>query len=186
MMLQTIYMIHIRDLNTIAISSILLSFISIITTIISMSSTKKILDSSGYAIVEFEIKGPSIMKKISQCRNRISRIQKQLSICLGLPNQRLIEIMRPEIIPNGLRVRAIIQVNRVSNTDYQQLLNEAYHNGQFRQILHSSWSLGNDFCISGIDFTVKESKNTMNIQMNTNVQHTKPQQNEGNSLRCLK
>ena len=175
MILQTIYMIEIGNLQPIPISSLIFSFISIITTIISMRSTKNILDSSGFAIIQFDVTGPSILVKAKKYMTRTAKIRQNLALFLGLPDKRFIEMLRPENIPNGLRVRAIIHINRITarDIDYKKLLNESHSNGQLQDILKRSWSLEDDFVITKFMFTVKESKQwiseQVSIKMNTNL-----------------
>ena len=174
MILQAIYLWKVDELNgnMIAITSMIFSIISIMTTIASVITNKKILDSSGYAIVQFDITGSSIIAKTKSCRNQVNVIKNQLSSLLGL-EEYLMEILRPQKIPNGLRMMIIIHVNRISvnDIDYKKLLDEAQQNGELAKAIQNSWNLGDDFIITPISFRIKESKqwiqNTIPIKINS-------------------
>ena len=184
-------MIEINNIHTIAISSLICSLISIISTIASIISRKKILDSSGCAIVGFDITGQSIVDEVKVYKNQIMAIRRKLATYMGLPNERFVEMMRPEHIPNGLRFRIIIHINRITarNIDYKKLLDKANQNGQLQEIVKSSWRLNHNFAISEIYFAVKESKiwiaNTININIDTgsndHVQNNDHNLMEGNN-----
>ena len=147
------------------------SSISIIITVISMVTEKKILNSQGYAMVEFEVTGPSISSNTHQFRNNIKQIRNEISNILGV-NERLIEIIKPMKIPHGLRFTINIHLNRISvrDNDYPKLFAEAQIDGSLAEIFQNSWNLQDPPKVSHIEFRVNESKkwkqSVVSISMN--------------------
>ena len=135
------------------------SLISIIVIILSMIIEKNVLNSQGHAMVEFDVTGSTIGANSHQFRNKTKQIRNQISNKLGL-NERLIEILKPRKIPNGLRFTINIHLNRISvrDNDYEKLLDEAQKNGSLGEIFQNSWDLQSVPNVSNIEFMVNESK----------------------------
>ena len=177
--MQIWYLWTIEELNAIAISSMIFSAISIVVTIISIMTTKQILDSQGYAVVKFDVTG-SVSNKCDECRNKTRKIRKSIANELGL-NTDLIEIQRPRKIPNGLQMVLEIYLNHIKsrNIDYEKKLYVLYENGKLAEILKTSWDLQMAPTILSFEFQVKESKNRIKgavaIKVNSNTVETLPQ-----------
>ena len=155
------------------------SLVSIMVTIISMKTTKQILDSQGYAVVKFDVTG-SVTNKLDECRNETRRIGSRISDALGLDKD-LIEIQRPKKIPNGLQMILEIHLNHIQSRDidYEETLTDLYQNGTLSEILRASWDLQIKPEITSFEFKVHESKNRqrrlVTIQANSNSVHEFPQ-----------
>ena len=102
--IQCIYLLQIDKLDLIAISSMIFSIISIIVTIISMLTEKKILNSAGHGNAKFDVTGSMILSKAHHYRNKTKRIRNSISSVLGLESE-LIEIERPK--KNTIRIKYI-------------------------------------------------------------------------------
>ena len=163
------------------------SSISIIVIIVSMITEKQILNSQGYAMVEFDVTGPTIAANTHQFRNKTKQIRNEISNKLGL-HERLIEIIKPKKIPDGLRFTINIHLNRISarDKDYQKLLNEAQKNGSLGGIFQNSWNLTDKPNVSNIEFKVNESKSWIKgvvpILMDNQSPISKEQNNEIDGL----
>ena len=157
--LQIWYLWKIGGLNTIAISSMVFSFISIMVTTISIMTTKEILDSQGYAVVKFDVTG-SVSQRCDECRNKTKKIGILLSNSLGL-DKGLLEVQRPRKIPNGLQMILEIHLNHIKsrNIDYEKKLIGLYKNGELAEMLKTSWDLQIMPTISSFEFKVEESRN---------------------------
>ena len=79
MILQAFLLWKVDEFDEIAISSMIFSIISIIASITSTITEKKILNSSGYAIVEFDVTGSSIIEMTQICRNQTKILTQQMS-----------------------------------------------------------------------------------------------------------
>eukprot|EP01083_Nonionella_stella_P266140 900695_1 len=68
--------------------------------------------------------------------------------------------MRPQKIPNGLKMTILIHVNRISvrDIDYKKIFNNAQQNGQLKKIVMNAWDVEQDFICVAISFQIKESK----------------------------
>ena len=160
LVLQTIFLWKINQFSGIAVASMIFSIISIMVTIASMIIEKQILNSSGYAIVKFNITGSSVVQKINKCRNRVKTMRNQIAAELGL-DHRLIEIMRPRPIKGGLEIIIHIHLNHIQSRDsnYQKEIEQCQQNGRIAEISKNVWKLDGVPIISTISFQVKESKN---------------------------
>ena len=115
---------------------------SIIVTVISAITEKKVLNDSGYAIVQFEVTGISLAKKAYQCRNQVNKIRNQIAVHLALDSKQLIEILKPSMISNGLAITMHIHLNHIQSRDsnHKKLLNELQQSGQLAEIFKNEWN----------------------------------------------
>ena len=158
----------------IAISSMIFSVISIIVTITSMITAKQILNSQGYGIVIFDVNlTASMYDKLSEYQHKTKKFSKLLSTALGL-DEHLIEIEKPQKIPQGLKITIKIHLNHIKSRDidYQKLLNNLHENGKISGLLKHVWDLNENLNISSFQFKMQESKDrqkgTIPIKVNSN------------------
>ena len=169
--LQCVYLWKIGEFDEIAISSMVFSSISIIVTIVAMITEKQILNASGHAIIKFKVSGTMIVSKSSEYRNKTWGLKKSLSDVLGL-NHKIIEILRPNKIPNGLQMTVNIHLNHIQSRDidYKKLLIKCQQSGQLAEIIKTQWKLKAVPDVSSIDFQIQESKNRINSRVTISVQ----------------
>eukprot|EP01084_Bolivina_argentea_P301772 520705_1 len=186
LVIQSLFLVQIGQFDDITVLSMIFSTISIIVTIASMITEKQILNSCGYAMVEFEVTGTSVIQKTDQCKNQVRIIRGQISSILGL-NQQVIEIMRPIIVPNGLKLTIYIHLNHIESRsiDYKMLLNQCQQNGQLAGIIQNSWKLQSIPIISKIKFNVEESKDRQNSTVSIRVQSEIQQHNNLNNMNLV-
>eukprot|EP01083_Nonionella_stella_P264084 896295_1 len=104
------------------------SIISILITIASTITARKLVYSQAYSSIEFTITSAGIAANAKQCRNRVTQIRDQICGILGLrENLKLLEIMRPIQIPNGVRLKLNIYINNAQAMDsnYEKLITDA-------------------------------------------------------------
>ena len=149
----------IGSIDEIAVVSILFSIVSIIIAVTSIITEKFIINSQGYAVVEFDITGSSVSTNSDKCRNKTSYIGDKLSDEMGL-KRALIEIQRPRRIPNGLRMTINIHLDLITvrDIDYHKILNDLCQNGKLAENLKNFWNLNHIPHISEIKFRVEESQ----------------------------
>ena len=180
--LQTIFLWKINQFSGIAVASMIFSTISIIVTMASMITAKQLLNSSGYAIVKFNVTGSSVVQKIDRCRNRVQTMRNQIAAELGLEHQ-LIEIMRPKTIKGGLEITMHIHLNHIQSRDlnYHKELDECQQKGRIAEILQNVWELDGDPIISTISFQVKESKNRQKNTVKIEIKSVSRSPSNGNT-----
>ena len=159
LVLQAIYLWQMERLDEIAISSMIFSLASIIITIISMVTQRRILNNAGHGIVTFDVTGSMIVANATKYRIQTKRIRNQIASLLGLKNE-VIEITRPNKIPNGLKMNINIHLNHIHGRDinYEQLLIKCQQSGRLAEIFKTEWHLPMIPNVSSIDFKVQESK----------------------------
>ena len=133
------------------------------------------VDSQDYYSIQVDITGNVIVSHIKSVRNRYKKLQKQLSVILGV-NENLIEITRPTIIANGVRLNINIYVSYVKAVDMniQSLMRKCRGSGQLMNILKESWNLnsssGDVPNIGDFKYHMHESKvrkeHSVNVEMN--------------------
>ena len=57
-----------------------------------MWTERRILNSSGYGVIEFDVTGSAVVHRSYECRNQVNKIRDQVAVELGLDNPKLIEI----------------------------------------------------------------------------------------------
>eukprot|EP01084_Bolivina_argentea_P148085 258980_1 len=154
--------------NPIVYISMTFSTISIITTIISMQTAKKLVYSQDYSSIEFEVTGSMIGANIKRCRNNVRKIRYEIGIILGL-HENLVEIMRPKQIPGGVKIYANIYINNAKAIDLncKQLIIDANNSGDLVNMVMNSWRLSGVPVISNIKYdrhaSQKREDNVVNI-----------------------
>eukprot|EP00483_Globobulimina_turgida_P005990 UN06000 len=111
--------------------SMLFSVISIVIAVISMATQKKISYSQDSVNIQFDATGKCIIGNIKRCKNRTKKIRSDISAVLGVTSN-LLEITRPEQIPNGIKLNMNIFVSntRAIDVNYQQMDEHLPQNGQ--------------------------------------------------------
>ena len=157
--LQIWYLFEIQQFNRIAIISMAFSLLSIIITLIARVTEKQIINSQGYAAVEIDVTGEVIVAKSNKCMNRRDQFKNGVSDILG-EQSRVIEVLRPQKIPKGLKITINILLNRISVRDknYEKLINDAARDGTLADILKNAWELDVAPNVSNVKFLVKESE----------------------------
>eukprot|EP01083_Nonionella_stella_P039103 106352_1 len=109
--LQSYYLWISEDVhNPIAISSIILSMVSIIVSAMHLSIEKQINYQQKYVIVKLHVTGECVVQKRSNCKTLYHDLKRELSTYLGI-NEDSIEIMKPTNIDGGVKVRIILTKN---------------------------------------------------------------------------
>eukprot|EP01083_Nonionella_stella_P178207 628906_1 len=109
--LQSYYLWISEDVhNPIAISSIILSMVSIIVSAMHLSIEKQINYHQKYVIVKLHVTGECVVQKRSNCKTLYHDLKRELSTYLGI-NEDSIEIMKPTNIDGGVKVRIILTKN---------------------------------------------------------------------------
>lgn len=144
-----------------------------------MITEKQILNSSGYAIIEFKVTGTMILSKSDVYRNMTRGLRQSLASVLGLKRS-LIEMKRPNEIPNGLQITANIHLNHIlsRDIDYKQLLIKCQTSGQLAEIIQDVWKLKAIPDVSQINFQVQESKNRVKNTVPIRIQSIEGEQPE--------
>eukprot|EP01084_Bolivina_argentea_P089697 161793_1 len=162
------------NINIIAYIAMTFSIISILITIASTITARKLVYSQAYSSIEFTITSAGIAANAKQCRNRVNQIRDQICGILGLrENLKLLEIMRPIQIPNGVRLHLNIYINNYNaegmDSNYEKLITDAKNSGQLSNFIQYSWGLTDIPVIGNIEYKHHESKdkirNSMNIQI---------------------
>eukprot|EP01083_Nonionella_stella_P039104 106354_1 len=109
--LQSYYLWISEDVhNPIAISSIILSMVSIIVSAMHLSIEKQINYQQKYVIVKLHITGEYVEQKLSNCKTLSHDLKRGLGKYLNKDAKR-IEIIKPTDINHGVKVRIIITKN---------------------------------------------------------------------------
>ena len=172
-MIQSILLYKIGQFNTITVTSMIFSFLSIIVSIISTLTHKRISNSYSYGVAQFDMTGSVIIRKVYQYKYRVNKIRNQIAAELGLKDPKLVEIIQPKLIPGGLRMKMRISLNYIQtrHVNYQQELNNLQSNGNIARIIKDCWKLENEPVISRITFKIEESedrkRNQVSIKMNS-------------------
>ena len=158
-------------------TSLAFTCISIIVAVISMFVQKQILFNQDLVMIEFDVTGASLVAKGDQCRNIIKKLHDQLATILGL-SKGLVEVIRPNNIPNGLRVHLNIHIVDEDNQGqniidrFENILNEAVQTGQLQSTLKSCWKLDQLPTVSNLSVSTKDSKKKE--RLHTNEMHDGP------------
>jgi len=121
--------------NAIAITSAVFSILSIVVSILSMFMERSLIKSQDHTLIEIDVTGKYIAGQENKCKRRVFKIRDALSRMIGVETS-LMEMLKVEIIPNGLRLRVEI-TNK--NKKYSDLLESAKRNGSLAQIMFDAW-----------------------------------------------
>merc|ERR1712176_1148719 len=80
--------------NGIAVSSMILSFVSIIVSIMAVALEKSISFTQGYVVITMHIKGNCVLQKTSQCRTLYCKLQRGLAQSLEV-DENALEFVKP-------------------------------------------------------------------------------------------
>ena len=118
------------------------SGISIIVTILSMLMEKSLLKQQEYTLIKMDIISKHVVTKANKCRKKTDRIQREIGRICGL-DPRLIEIVQPTSISNGLRMEIYLYIKNEECTKngYFKLIKEANQSGAISQCIYESWKL---------------------------------------------
>lgn len=123
-MIQAVYMWQLESMDELAVVSMCFSTISIIVVVAGIFTQKFMVDSSGYAVIRFDVTSPCLTSKAYVLRRQVHGIRDQIASSLGISNPKLVEILRPQIVPQGLRLVIHIHLHDIQfrDTNYQALL----------------------------------------------------------------
>ena len=136
------------------IVSVVFSFSSIMITILSVITQRKIYKSQEYIEITFDITGNAIANKSKYCKGRMRGIKQFLTITLGVDNNAL-ELQKPMNIPNGLRIRSHIAglFDKSAGNPMDKswkLINESVNNGTLLNVVKDEWKLSSFVIIANI------------------------------------
>merc|ERR1712154_153868 len=141
LILQTLYIVLYSPPDTlplIAICSAVFSLISIIVTVLSMIMEKSLIKTQQYSLIEIDVCGTMISAKAEQLRRRVYKMKHAISGLIGI-EESLLEMLKVETIPNGLRLRMYLYVGNENN--YSDLLDDAKLSGQLAKLVFDAWDL---------------------------------------------
>ena len=137
------------------------SILSIIIAVIAMYSAKKLIQSQDYYSIEFDVKGSGIASnsKGHKKLNRVKKIKYEICGILGLQED-LVEILKPSLIPNGVKIVINLYINNAKAIDLnpEKILIDANNNGQLPTAIKDAWGLNTAPAISNFKYQRHESK----------------------------
>ena len=129
-----------RFSNHIVYISMAFSILSIIVSILAMLAQRSIVRARDYVSVEFDVKGEIIVSNMSKCKNQKNELQLQMSSLVGI-EKKLIEVMRPKQIKQGLRftINFFVSNTRAIDMNIENDINKAQTTGELADIMKKSW-----------------------------------------------
>merc|ERR1712232_598600 len=114
--------------------------------------------------------GKSVISKMKKCQKQTKKIKKVIANILGT-DSRLIEILRPENIPNGLSLTVHLYVDNEQSRErkYDELLKKAQQNGNLAQNMSDSWQLASVPTIKSLKCEDIESDGANHTLMGTST-----------------
>ena len=145
--------------NQIVYISMGFSILSIIISLLAMISQRDIVRSRDYVSIEYDVKGPMVVDKLKQCRNRRNKLQLQISSLIGV-ERNLVEIVKPDQIKQGLRVCVNFHVNntRAIDLSMENEMKSAQLSGELGNIMKEVWELSDVPKIENIKYVKHDSK----------------------------
>ena len=136
----------------IAICSAIFSAISIMVTVLSTTMEKSLINQQEFTTIRIDILSGFVAEKASYCRKSVNKIQAKISGICGL-DAGLIEIVKPQTIPNGLRIECYLYVTNAESTGnkYLSAFEEAQKNGSLARCISESWKLSEVPKISNLE-----------------------------------
>ena len=161
--LQIWYLNLLDSSNIIAVASAIFSGISILVTVLSMTMEKSLINQQEYTLIKMDVISKSAKAKSRFCKKRVNHIKRKMSEIVGL-DKRLIEMIKPRVIPKGLRIECYLYVlNEESvENEYVKLFEEAKSDGSLAQCIHEAWKLS--LVPNIINLKVKEIKSDQDTQ----------------------
>eukprot|EP01084_Bolivina_argentea_P055315 101424_1 len=165
--------------NLIAVFSMIFSLISVIVSILSAVMEKKLINSQEFIFFSVDITGSNLSQTRSKCKNIVRSIKNEIAVILGLETS-LIEIMKPQNIPQGLQLNMHIFVNNDDDDiDYEKLLNNAFESGQMGSIIQRSWKLKAIPYFSNMNYEKIQSKNSIRNTIFIEANNVSPRDTNG-------
>eukprot|EP01083_Nonionella_stella_P191748 709484_1 len=177
--LQFVYWTISRTQSIIVVISMVYSGISILVTLITIYTQKRIIYMQQAVCIQFDVTGTSIAKHSAKLRNRFHGIQREISKLLGV-DKAVIEVIRPMIIANGIRIMLLIKVDGDVNEHLVRFKTTMHDSDDTNNALFyavkNGWDLEavNDdrgVQISDIQLSAKESKQA--VQESRHIQLSK-------------
>jgi len=167
--IQAVYMWQLGEIDKVAVASMFFSSISIIVTITSVFTQRFAVNSSGYAVIRFSVTGDCLTGKAYVARTQVHGIRDQLGSLLGISSPKLVEVLKPQIVPQGLLMVIHIHLNDIQFKDvpYKHHLEHFQENGRLAEIFRACWRLDSAPICSTIEFGIVEAanRNTVKIAM---------------------
>eukprot|EP01083_Nonionella_stella_P306520 1073833_1 len=142
--IQSYYIYLIRGTlgdNLIAVSSIMFSLLSIIVSVMSLTLIQTINKTQRYVVLSMDVTGDCVEERSSKCRTMKKGLKKRVCALIGV-DARMLDIMKPTYISNGLRVEIRVYVNnRTQCNNYGSVLIEANDKGKLSRMFQTYWNL---------------------------------------------
>ena len=167
--LQSFYLFTLNEVNAIAVSSMIVSIISIIVSVLSMTMDKSLYNTQKQEIITMDIIGEPIMQNLKRCKRRNQGIRDELAVLLRTERSHL-EIVRPVSISNGISMEIHVYINNM-DIDIEKTINDANDNGKLGEIMKIGWKLSHVPVIDNIKTVIVKSKQESKLVTNTKVMH---------------
>eukprot|EP01084_Bolivina_argentea_P312576 541156_1 len=169
-------------IEPIAVASVTFSFISIIITILTNCTQKRVIDNQQSLEIEFDVLSDQIDPKFT---TKVKQIQTYVAKLLAVSDD-LTEITKPKIISNGVRIKILIYVKSNASTNYEQIVNDALNNGQLEAMIQEDWKLEDTPTIQNIYvkeiMSKVEYKNTVATGIDNQIELTTNQTEKQQSI----
>ena len=142
-----------RNISTIPVIAMILSFISITIQLISCFVSNQILNESQYIVLTFSIKSKEVGRKTGKLQYTIQPIISKIASILEI-DPLSITVNKPTLVTNGLKITAKIRFNfediDLEKKEYLKKVNAAKRSGDFADEIQSAWRLKDAPSIEGI------------------------------------
>eukprot|EP01084_Bolivina_argentea_P291089 500243_1 len=155
------------------IFSIIFALITIIITLLSLITQKTIIDNQQFVKISFNITGDDICAEMS---TKTNDIRKTISAKLLGIQENLIEMPKPQIVSQGLKIELFLFINNIhyKDLDYKSIINIAVNNGTLLGIFVNCWKFDKHALISNVKFedviSEIQQQNRVEIEANNAIE----------------
>eukprot|EP01083_Nonionella_stella_P175678 612539_1 len=142
-LLQIWFIVLSKSGDPITITSMMLSLLSIVVSVFSWRTQKKISLTDRYVAISMKITGPAITSKITNCKTMKRVLAKKLAVLIGV-HVSVIEVIKPTQIKQGVALNIHFSFSSESGNkrkDYHQELIEANKTEALQELFKESWDL---------------------------------------------
>ena len=131
-----IYYISQYDADSVVLSSIIFSSLSVFATILSIFEQRKLLRNQQGVLIQFKVNG--LTAKHHRLQLKTKKIRRDLAILLGV-DENVVEIEKPI----SFKFRIMLKINDVfyKDLDYKSIIDKAVSDGNLVETLQRNWNL---------------------------------------------